>query len=600
MIRTVLALLPDGSPGLVLRLLALTVCGVVARAVGVVVLVPLVQALFTDQPADAWIWVGVLVLVTAAGWALDTVTARIGYGLGFDLLNSGQQTIAQRLTRIRLSWFTGDRTIDARQAIAATGPDLTRLIAYLVTPILGAVLLPIAIALALLPVSVPLGLAALAGVPLLLGAYGASGWLTRAADARVQRTDAVLTQRILEFARTQQALRAARRVEPARSSAGAALTAQHGAMMRLILLQIPGEILFGLASQLALLLLAGTTVVLTVRGDLEVTQAIALIVVIVRYLEPFQALSDLAPAVETTTGMLRRIRAVLDAPVDPSGTHGAVEAASGSESDAAEAPGSADQTANARAPRLELRDVAFAYGSSEAPVLSDLSLTLEAGTTTAIVGPIGSGKSTVLQLLAGLRQPTRGAVLVDGTDVAELTPDARRAQVSVVFQEPYLFDDSIAANVRVGDPEADDEDLARVARLARVDSVVERLPDGWDTRVGEAGTSLSGGERQRVSIARALLKPAPVLLVDEATSALDAENGRVVISALGDDPVARTRVIVAHQLESIRSADRVIFLEQGRIVEDGTVEGLLAVSGRFARFWQQQTDAADWRLGQPG
>ena len=583
MIRTVLALLPDGSRGRVLRLVALTVCGVVARAVGVVVLVPLVQALFTDRPADAWIWVGVLILVTALGWALDTITARIGYGLGFDLLNSGQQTIAKRLTRIRLSWFTGDNTIDARQAIAATGPDLTRLIAYLVTPILGAVLLPIAIALALLPVSVPLGLAALAGVPLLLGAYGASGWLTRAADARVQRSDAVLTQRILEFARTQQALRAARRVEPARSSAGAALTAQHGAMMRLILLQIPGEILFGLASQLALLLLAGTTVVLTVRGDLEVTQAIALIVVIVRYLEPFQALSDLAPAVETTTGMLRRIRAVLNAPVDPGGTRDGAEAA----------------TASASAPRLELQDVAFAYGSTEDPVLSDLSLTLEPGTTTAIVGPSGSGKSTILQLLAGLRQPTRGAVLVDGADLAELTPGARRALVSVVFQEPYLFDDSITANVRVGDSEAGDEDLARVARLARVDSVVDRLPDGWDTRVGEAGTSLSGGERQRVSIARALLKPAPVLLVDEATSALDAENGRAVIAALGDDPVARTRVIVAHQLESIRSADRVLFLEQGRIVEDGTVAGLLAAGGRFARFWQQQTDAADWRLGQP-
>jgi ATP-binding cassette subfamily B protein IrtB len=588
------------------------VCGVVARAVGVVVLVPLVQELFSDRPAGAWIWVGVLVLVTALGWALDTVTARIGYGLGFDLLNSGQQTIAQRLTRIRLSWFTGDNTIDARQAIAATGPDLTRLIAYLVTPILGAVLLPIALALALLPISAPLGLAALAGVPLLLGAYAASGWLTRTADARVQQADGVLTQRILEFARTQQALRAARRVEPARSSAGAALTAQHGAMMRLILLQIPGEILFGLASQLALLLLAGTTVVLTARGGLEVTQAIALIVVIVRYLEPFQALSDLAPAVETTTGMLRRIRAVLDAPVDPSGTrsdvgavvdpsrtNSPVETAPDNGASDAEAPGLAGPTANAPAPRLELRDVAFAYRSSEDPVLSDLSLTLEPGTTTAIVGPSGSGKSTVLQLLAGLRQPTRGAVMIDGTDLSELTPEARRAQVSVVFQEPYLFDDSVAANVRVGDPEAGDEDLARVARLARVDTVVDRLPDGWDTRVGEAGTSLSGGERQRVSIARALLKPAPVLLVDEATSALDAENGRAVISALGDDPVARTRVIVAHQLESIRSADRVIFLERGRIVEDGTVEGLLAAGGRFARFWQQQSDAADWRLGQP-
>lgn len=194
-------------------------------------------------------------------------------------------------------------------------------------------------------------------------------------------------------------------------------------------------------------------------------------------------------------------------------------------------------------------------------MLSDFSLVLEPGTTTAIVGPSGSGKSTVLQVLAGLREPAEGSVLVDGTNLADLTADTRRDLVSV-------------------------------------DTVVSRLPDGWGTRVGEAGTSLSGGERQRVSIARALLKPAPVLLVDEATSALDTENGAADTAALTDDPVPRTRVIVAHQLESIRAADRVVFLEAGRVVEDGTVEGLLADGGRFAMFWRQQDAAAGWHLGE--
>lgn len=194
-------------------------------------------------------------------------------------------------------------------------------------------------------------------------------------------------------------------------------------------------------------------------------------------------------------------------------------------------------------------------------MLSDFSLVLEPGTTTAIVGPSGSGKSTVLQVLAGLREPAEGSVLVDGTNLADLTADTRRDLVSV-------------------------------------DTVVSRLPDGWGTRVGEAGTSLSGGERQRVSIARALLKPAPVLLVDEATSALDTENGAADTAALTDDPVPRTRVIVAHQLESIRAADRVVFLEAGRVVEDGTVEGLLADGGRFATFWRRQDAAAGWHLGE--
>lgn len=463
-------------------------------------------------------------------------------------------------------------------------------------------LLPIAIALALLPISVPLGLAALVGVPLLLGAYWASGRLSRAADESVTRANGVLTERVLEFARTQQALRASRRVEPARSHAGAALAAQHGATMRLLLLQLPGQVLFGLASQLALLILAGATVIVTVRGSVSVPEAIALIVVIVRYLEPFTALAELSAAVETTAALLRRIGAVLNAPADTADVRNDADgeaAAGGRDDDGRHGLGGP--------PTIELRDVTFAYpgsqdvtadrpGATSAAVLAGFSLTLEPGTTTAIVGPSGSGKSTILQLLAGLQEPTSGRVLVDGVDTAGLEADTRQGLVSMVFQEPYLFDDSVRANVLVGNSAAPEDAVDRAARLARVDTLVERLPHGWDTRAGEAGGTLSGGERQRVSIARALLKPAPLLLVDEATSALDTENGAAVTAALSDDPVARTRVIVAHQLSSIRAADRVVFLERGHIVEDGTVDELLAAGGRFARFWQHQDAAASWHL----
>jgi ATP-binding cassette subfamily B protein IrtB len=169
-----------------------------------------------------------------------------------------------------------------------------------------------------------------------------------------------------------------------------------------------------------------------------------------------------------------------------------------------------------------------------------------------------------------------------------------------VFQHPYLFDGSIRDNVLVGDPNATDEQLEAAARLARIDSLVQRLPDGWASRVGEAGGSLSGGERQRVSIARALLKRAPVLLVDEATSALDTENETAIAAALTDDPTSRTRIVVAHRLSSIRAADRVLFLEDGRIVEDGTIPELIAAGGRFADFWRQHDAASAWQIGAPG
>ena len=576
MIRTWIGLVPPDHRGRMIAYAALAMVSVIVRAVGTVLLVPLVGALFSDTPQRALSWLGWLTAATVTGWAIDTVTARIGFDLGFAVLDHTQHDVADQLPDVRLDWFSVDNTATARQAIAATGPELVGLAVNLLTPLVTAVLLPAAIAVALLPVSWQLGLAALGGVPLLLGALWASARLARRADQAAAEANTALTERIIEFARTQQALRAARRVEPARSLVGDALAAQHGATMRLLTMQVPGQLLFSLASQLALILFAGATTALTVTHTLTVPEAIALVVVIARYLEPFTLISELAPALESTRATLDGIRAVLSAPVMAAGT--------------------AAWCTEGSAPLIEFDDVEFGYDGSTAPVLSGVSFALQPGTTTAIVGPSGSGKSTILALIAGLHQPTRGRVLVDGVDVATLDSTARRAASSVVFQHPYLFHGTIRENVSAGDPVATDDQFARALGLARVDELIGRLPGGVETIVGEAGSALSGGERQRVSIARALLKPAPILLVDEATSALDTENEAAVVDALTADPQLRTKVIVAHRLASIRHADRVLFVDAGRIVEDGAVDELLTAGGRFDEFWRQQRDAAEWRI----
>ncbi|MEB3049154.1 ABC transporter ATP-binding protein [Mycolicibacter sp. MYC123] len=574
MIRTLIRLIPRDRRPRMLGYAVLTLLSVAVRAAGTVLLVPLVAALFSDDPHHAVVWLGWLTVATVSGWLIDFACARIGFDLGFAVLDHTQHDVADRLPGIRLDWFTPDNTATARQAIAATGPELVSLIVNLLTPLISAVLLPPAIAVALLGVSWQLGLAALGGVPLLLGALWASNRLSARADAAAGDANTALTERIIEFARTQQALRAARRVEPERSTVGEALTAQHGAAMRLLLMQIPGQLLFSLASQGALILLAGATTALTVAGTLSIPEAIALIVVIARYLEPFTVISELGPALESTRASLERIRAVLTAPGLTVGTGGPRDAAA--------------------APRIEFDDVTFGYGG--APVLDGVSFTLEPGTTTAIVGPSGSGKSTILGLIAGLHEPSGGRVLLDGVDATELDEAARRAASSVVFQHPYLLDGTIRDNVMVGDPDADQDGFVRATELARVDELTARLPDGVDSRVGEAGGALSGGERQRVSIARALLKPAPVLLVDEATSALDTENEAAVVDALTAELRPRTRVIVAHRLASIAQADRVLFVDDGRVVEDGSIDELRAAGGRFDEFWRQQHEAAGWRI----
>ncbi len=351
--------------------------------------------------------------------------------------------MADRLTDVELGWFTADNTAMARKAISASGPELVGFIANLLTPFVGAVLLPAAITVGLFFFSWQLGVAAAITLPLLLGALAASVWVVRAADAADARAHSVLTERILEFARTQQALRASRRVTSERSEAGGAIATAHGATMRLLRFQIPGQLMFSVASQIALILLAGTITTLALRGQIGAPEAVALTIVMVRFLEPFTVLADLSGAVESSRELLARLHAIITAPRG---------VPAGSTSGTAVAP---------PACRIEFDGVSFSYGSApDAPeAVKDLTFTLEPGTTTAIVGPSGSGKSTILSLIAGLHNPDRGRIVIDGTDIADLGADARRALVSMVFQHPYLFDGAIHDNVRAGRPDAADEDI---------------------------------------------------------------------------------------------------------------------------------------------
>lgn len=578
MIGNLIRLVPAGYRGALTGYAVLSLVSVILRATSALLLVPLLAALFSSTPADALPWLGALTAATVGGWIVEMIQARIGYRIGFALANDTQHRMADRLTDVPLGWFTTDNTAMARQAIAASAPDLVSFVANLLTPFLGALLLPAAIALGLFFVSWQLGVAAAIALPLMLGALVASQRIVRAADAADGRAHSALTERILEFARTQQALRASRRATAARSQTGEAVATARGAAMRLLLFQIPGQLMFSVASQLALIVLAGMITTLAVRGQIGAPEAVALLIVTVRFLEPFNALADLSGAVENSRGVLNRLRSIIDAP----------RAAVG---------GGVAATAN-RAPRIEFRDVAFRYdGAADAgDVLAELNFVLEPGTTTAIVGPSGSGKSTILSLIAGLHAPTHGQILVDGVDIDELDAATRRALVSMVFQHPYLFDGPIKDNVRAGHPDARDDDLRNAMALARVDEIVSRLPDGESSRVGEAGAALSGGERQRVSIARALVKPAGVLLIDEATSALDTENETAVTDAIRDDPRGRTRVIVAHRPGAIRNADNVLFVDSGRIVEQGAIDELTGRGGRFAEFWRRQQQSAGWRI----
>jgi subfamily B ATP-binding cassette protein MsbA len=236
--------------------------------------------------------------------------------------------------------------------------------------------------------------------------------------------------------------------------------------------------------------------------------------------------------------------------------------------------------------------ISFAYAPAAeggAPTLSDISLTVKPGETVALVGPSGGGKSTLLSLLPRFYDVTAGAVTVNGRDIRELKLHDLRSKIALVTQEPFLFDDTLAANISYGRPGASQAEIEAAAAAAAAHDFITALPDGYATRAGEAGLRLSGGQRQRVAIARAFLKDAPILLLDEATSALDTESEALVQAALERLMEGRATLMIAHRLSTVRNADRIYVIEAGKVIEQGSHAALVRKGGLYARLARQQS-----------
>jgi ATP-binding cassette subfamily B protein len=240
---------------------------------------------------------------------------------------------------------------------------------------------------------------------------------------------------------------------------------------------------------------------------------------------------------------------------------------------------------------LELRRVSFTYAGRRAPALADVSLAVPAGSTVALVGSSGAGKTTLAHLCLRFWDPDRGEIRLAGHDLRAWGLDALRREIALVAQDTYLFNDTLRANVRLAQPGATEAELRTALEQASLGELIEALPDGADTVVGERGMQLSGGQRQRVAIARAFLKDAPVLILDEATSHLDAVNEAVVRQALDALARGRTTLVIAHRLSTVRHADLIAVLHEGRLVETGRHETLLAAGGFYARLIARQVAA---------
>ncbi|HEV8660630.1 MAG TPA: ABC transporter ATP-binding protein [Thermoanaerobaculia bacterium] len=251
----------------------------------------------------------------------------------------------------------------------------------------------------------------------------------------------------------------------------------------------------------------------------------------------------------------------------------------------------ADDPQRRHVPRIagnvEFRDVSFEY-TSGVPVLKDINFVVPAGSSVALVGPSGSGKSTLISLVAAFHRPTSGSVVVDGLDLDDIRLDDYRGHIGLVPQDSFLFADTIASNIRLGNPRATTEEISRAAKIAHVDEFAEKFADGYETIVGERGVKLSGGQKQRVAIARAIVADPEILILDEATSSLDSESEALIQDGLNQLMKGRTTFVIAHRLSTIRKANQILVLEDGRIIERGTHEQLMVLGGRYRALYEKQ------------
>ena len=341
---------------------------------------------------------------------------------------------------------------------------------------------------------------------------------------------------------------------------------------KMTLVTSPYIALQGMVTKLTGLFMGLFSIYFYLNGSMELLVTIMMIVsgfMIYENLDGVGSFSSLLRIVDLSVDMVNQVLAIQ--PMDISG-----------------------QDIDPKSSRIELRDVSFSYGNKK--IIDRVSLAIPEKTTTALVGPSGSGKTTLCNLIARFWDVDQGSISLDGHDVREYSYDSLIRNFSFVFQSVYLFEDTIANNIRFGKPEASQEEVLEAAKKAACHDFILSLPDGYGTKIGEGGASLSGGERQRISIARAIIKDAPIIILDEATANVDPENEEALMQAIQALTRDKTIIMIAHRLRTVEHADQILVLDQGRIAEQGKHQDLLAKQGIYSKFIQERKTAASWRI----
>ncbi|MBS4785721.1 MAG: ABC transporter ATP-binding protein [Clostridiales bacterium] len=481
-------------------------------------------------------------------------------------------TLAEKLRKLPLSYFGRKDLADLTSTIMADCSFLETSFSHFVPELFGSIVSTTLVALSLLFYDWRMALAALWVIPvsfgiILLSAQAQERLNQKQMDAKMDLADGI--QECLETVRDLKS-------NNAEEAYLQGLDRKIKAVERRAVIGEFGMAAFVVSAQLVLKLgiatvaLVGTT--LLTAGSLDVLIFFLFLLAASRLYDPLQAaLQNLAAVIATRTNVAR-MNEIMDHPVQE---------------------GTQDLTNQGC--NIVFEGVGFSYGEGER-VLRDVSFTARQGEVTALVGPSGGGKTTVSRLASRFWDADQGRITVGGMDISRVDPEALLSLYSIVFQDVTLFNNSILENIRIGRKDATDEEVLEAARLANCNEFAEKLPQKWDTLIGENGSELSGGERQRISIARAFLKDAPIILLDEATASLDVENESLIQSALSRLIREKTVLVIAHRMRTVAGADRVVVLSGGRVTEQGSPGELMEQDGIFRHMVELQNRSAQWTI----
>ena len=553
------------------------------RGLSLIAFIPVAIALTSGQ--SAWgmplsAWLAVLAGCALASFITEYVLSMRSFSVALDFLSNMHRAIGNKVASLPLGSFRADTAGKMSRLVSRELLLLGEMFAHMYSPLIAAIVTSATMLVGITVFSPVLGLVCLVAIPIVAGGVWVARRCLQSGSALKEPPAHELSHRIVEYTTKQGALRACGRsasYEPLQRAEDAYGVAARRSLMR----ETVGQVVNGMAAQVVVVSLIVAIGMLAVAGSVSPVEAIVSIGLLLRFTQILVSIGMLTSAFETRRPVLDLSHEILSAPELP----------------APKGVRRADEAPASSGASVTLQDVSFSY-EADHPVLQGVSFRVEPETMTAIVGPSGCGKTTIARLIARFYDVDAGSVRVGERDVRDWDTADLMAQLSLVFQDVYLFDDTLEANVRVGNPDASRADIEEAARLSGVSEIVERLPHGWDTPVGEAGRALSGGERQRVSIARALLKAAPVVLFDEATSALDPENESRVTDAMAALRRDATLIVIAHKLDTITAADQIVVLdEDGRVAQIGTHAALYSqVGGQYRAFWDARSRAAGWRL----